>query len=511
MNKHFAQPILKFFLLFVLAFSSGCGPVTTVPSPTIAPSATLTPTLTQTPKATATVTPSPTNTSEPIHPEGILFYSDYRNIFAVNLQSQKAKIIFTFPTIELANNLIVGNDIYIINNNADKPPYLAEIIKTNPDGTNVEKLLPTANKYWPLYCGQISPNKRYLLCYYGQDPISILVVDTETRSIQTIPQENNHAFLSISWSPDSQKIYLLDAVNVSSLHGVPRMGLYEQGRLLEFSLKANKLSELLPTLPNPLFRWGSQTPIVGWSPDGTNLLINLTDTSRELTDNFDRPYIYIFHSSNKEMEQVEVGGRTTHFEWSPDGTKIAFKMYVDNNGPDNLSIYDIASGNLQKIPVEGSQVYDFAWSPRGDYILYSVFTFQDPRNGIYLLDVFDNNSVQIMPNKKYSYTMRARDFIWSPSGNLALFIQEEQETADESGLYLFDLNTKTVVLIEKQSMDHWVFSPMWSSDGKYFLFFTGYPTGTLNIENTYNTTEHIEIKVPGKSLLSSDNVYWIHP
>lgn len=52
MNKHYTQS-LKLFLLTVLILSSGCGPVTAIPSPT------LTPASSQTPSADKTMSPSP--------------------------------------------------------------------------------------------------------------------------------------------------------------------------------------------------------------------------------------------------------------------------------------------------------------------------------------------------------------------------------------------------------------------------------------------------------------------
>jgi Tol biopolymer transport system component len=495
-NKYFTQHYSTLFLLFGLALSSGCGQstITVAPTSTPAPSQTL----------TDTATPTPTNTPEPIHPEGTLVYLASGNITTVNLQNQESRTI-SIPATSynlFFHTMVVGNDIYIANN-TDEPLHRSEIIKISPNGSTVEQLLPITNKYWLLYCGKMSPNKRYLLCYYEKGLRSIFVIDIETKSTQTIPAEGDRTFQSISWSPDSKKLYLLDAVSLHSIDGVPVMGVHERGRLLGLSLETNKLSEILPDLSNPGVRWSDQTQIAGWSPSGINLLINLACNSNS-TDIVDHPYI--FNVDDRTTMQIKVDGCISKFEWSPDSTKIALTMF-DENAHSDLFIYDISSQNLQKIPANGKAVFSFAWSPNGKHILFSVFSFQGPQNGIYLLNVSDDSVVQVMPNEKYSYTYQAHDFTWSPTGDRVLFMQAKREL-DGQELYLFNADTKTVTLVERQDKGAWYFYQMWSPDGKYFIFVGGNPTRTLMIHNAYSG-EQIEIMVPNGIADFTTDIYWI--
>lgn len=493
MNK-LSRSILIFCLVTITVLASGCGAVTAVPAPTGTPVPSLTPT------ETMTAMPSPTNTSEPIHSEGVLVYLNSGNVITTNLQSQETKSIFIPKAFY--HNLVVGNDIYVPRVTGESYHH-SELVSVNLDGTNIEKLLPLTDKYSPLDCGILSPNKRYLLCYYGKGIGSILVIDTETKSVQPIPAEDDHQFRSVSWSPDGQKIYFLDTVNLHSINGVLVTGVHEKGRLLEFSLGTNKLSELLPEISKPDVRWGDQDQIAGWSPSRIHLLVNLACNSNS-TDIIDHPYI--FNANSKSIKQIKVDGCVAHFRWSPDGTKLALTMF-DKNAHSDLFIYDVASEGIHKIPANGQQVFYFAWSPNGKYILFSVYSFQDPRNGIYLLNVPDGSVVQVMPNKKYSYTYQADDFTWSPDGNMVLF---RQWAPDVNGLdlYLLNADTKTVDLVERQILDTWYFHQMWAPDGKYFIFIGGTPTRKFKIQSAYSG-EQIEIKVPIEVQPYTQHIYWI--
>ena len=124
-----------------------------------------------------------------------------------------------------------------------------------------------------------------------------------------------------------------------------------------------------------------------------------------------------------------------------------------------------------------------------------------------MLNVSDGSVVQIMPNKKYSYTYQADDFTWSPDGNMVLLRQWAQEV-NGWDLYLLNADTKTVDRVERQVGDTWYFYQMWSPDGKYFIFIGGSPTRTFKIQNAYSG-EQIEIKVPHEISDFTTDIYWI--
>lgn len=508
MNKKLTKIILRFLFLIFITLSSGCG------QSDINDSSTLTLTPFSTP--TTTLTPSQTNTLDPIHLEGTLIYSDYESVYVVDFQNQIAKMNLNFA----GHILTAYNNVYVIkdlNNNSG----FSEIIKTNINGTNPEQILPPTNKYQPLECLKVSPDRKYLLCYYGKGLRSLLIIDTETKIIQTISPKSNHFFQSIFWSPDSKKIYLLDAVNVSSLNGIPRAGVYEQGRLLEFSLETNKLSEVLPQLPNPNFRWSVPNPIIGWSPDGTSLLINLTDKSGDLNENFERPYLYIFNVNSRNLKQIEVDGNVTNFEWSTDGTKIALQMYIENQRSD-LFIYYTLDEILRKYDINAQTVDSFSWSPDSKKLIVSTKDMLTIKNNHTYLHLFDDKSSKIELIADIGYLQNPHNFSWSPNSDKVLYEQSEPSLSNTVYLYLLDINKKKVTnlyTIAKGIERHgriieywWYYRPTWSPDGKNFAFITMTSDPRdfeqnfiLNIQSAYDERS-LQIQIPRKGFIG---ISWV--
>lgn len=501
MNKRYSQSTLCFFFLITLALFGGCRQSIIIDSST----------LTSVPSQTPTAMPSATNATiaiKPIHPDGNLIYLDHEKIYVVDFQNQAAKTYLTFE----GRFLIADNSIYIIKNNDSG---FSEITKTNINGTNLEQILPPDNKYQFLDCINVSPNKKYLLCHYGNGYRSLLIIDTETKLIQTISPENNHLFQSILWSLDSKRIYLLDAVNVQTLNGIPRAGVYEQGRLLEFSLETNKLSEILSQFPIPNFRWSAETPIIEWSSDGTNLLINLTAKSGDLNESFELLYLYIFNVNNRDMKQIEVDGTVTDFEWSPDGTKIALEIYIENQRSD-LFIYTL-NEDLRKYDISSQTLGSFSWSPNSKKLVVSTkdeFTNSNKHSYLYL---FDDKRSEIDLIADIGYLQNPYNFLWSPNSDKVLYEQSERSLSDTDYLYMLDVNEKKItnlytidkgIEMQGRIIEHWWFyRPTWSPDGKYFAFLTmtSYPKDfeqnfMLNIQSAYDERS-LQIQIPRKSFV----------
>ncbi|HYK55337.1 MAG TPA: DPP IV N-terminal domain-containing protein, partial [Flavisolibacter sp.] len=117
--------------------------------------------------------------------------------------------------------------------------------------------------------------------------------------------------------------------------------------------------------------------------------------------------VYVYDVAEKKAVLLNEG-KVLHPTFSPDGTKIA---YVFDN---NLYVYDIASAKTTPITTDGKWnniikgncdwVYEeefgftkaFEWSPNGTYIAY--YKFDESKVKEYEFTVFDNSY-----NKQYTY------------------------------------------------------------------------------------------------------------
>ena len=142
MNKHNTQSTLNTFVFITIALSSGCGAITTVPSPTSTPPSAQTP--------SETTTPSPLNTSETIHPEGKLIYYKENAVYSLDLQTHITSIIFSTGWPQY--NPIFINNFYYFTNGGD-------VFRVNIYKPLVEQITLDIK---PIYFYDISPDNKYL-------------------------------------------------------------------------------------------------------------------------------------------------------------------------------------------------------------------------------------------------------------------------------------------------------------------------------------------------------------
>lgn len=164
--------------------------------------------------------------------------------------------------------------------------------------------------------------------------------------------------------------------------------------------------------------------------------------------------IWMLDIATGELTQLTHGGSDTRPSWSPDGTKIIFgRATADTSGDGNVNVsdfadifeLDIASGketNITNSP-ESSE-FNFAWSPDGEWIVYT--SIRRDVNGDGSVNLNDSENMFMIP---------------SGSG-------EEQR---------LNLRGKAV------------FSPSWSSDGRYILVLVMDEDGKTAIWRYDNWTE----------------------
>ena len=417
MNKYFTQYFSRFLLLIVIAFSSGCGQSTTIDSPTLAP------------KLSQTLTPNPTNTPEPIHPEGIIFYSGFNILYSIDLEGQRSKVVLKPP--HGSSYLIRNNSIYITLF-SEKSKH-NEVFRTNLDGTEQRQL--TTDSVIQIF--NIDQTNHYLV--YNNQEVSLIVLDLLNLTSQVIAERNKNAkgdewIFAKSWSPDGKQL------------------IYE--RVL------NPAADDICTL----------------------FVYNITTgTSVQLPPNADG---------------------ACGANWSPNGKSILFTTYKDQEF--EVGILNLENGDIDYVPVGAFSYYSGSWSRDRKQLLMALTDEQD-QTYLYTFN-WEDNSINLV--LKIGHPQHPSYFAWSPDGNMVLY--EQEELSYKHSLYLLDLkNKKLTNLYTLRGLDMrydfwWRYSPTWSSDGRYFTYFTMSSSETdlqqdfiLNIRDVH-ADGSLQIRVPGQ-------------
>ncbi len=179
-----------------------------------------------------------------------------------------------------------------------------------------------------------------------------------------------------------------------------------------------------------------------WSPDGKSIALTMTDAKPEAHKERDKKY--------GEFEVVDQDYRMTHlhviavdadaaepakprrltsgaftagsFDWSPDGTSIAFDHRVDpnlaNSGTADISVVNVADGSVRKLVTQDGPDTRPIWSPDGTQIAFAT-SMASP--SFY----YTNNKIAVVPAaggaiKVVSATFDEQPQLvdWTPSGIL---------------------------------------------------------------------------------------------
>src|SRR5436190_6991339 len=125
---------------------------------------------------------------------------------------------------------------------------------------------------------------------------------------------------------------------------------------------------------------------VGWSPDGTRLLVERWGVGP--------PRLYVVRGDGSSEVRLPRPGDGYNAAWSPDGTRIAFEGSARNPAAEFSRIYVVgADGHgLRRLPglatvmgFGGWTTGNLAWSPDGTHILFAGRTKKDSRLWLYLV------------------------------------------------------------------------------------------------------------------------------
>jgi len=273
------------------------------------------------------------------------------------------------------------------------------------------------------------------------------------------------------------------------------------GRWLAFtSSRADDKSQLFVINPNggeAVQLTKSETGINGyaWSRDGKTIAFSATDPEAKEAKNR-KDFYGDYEVVRKEyrfahlwtidvaeaLKAPQAGRRRTSgtdwtvngFDWSPDGTKIAFSATVNsdliNNGTSDVYVLDLAGDTVKKIVGQPGPDYFAGWSPDGRSILFSSAMGKP--------DYFARNTrLAVVPAEGGAVSSLTDAFDenmygaeWTDNG---IYFSASQKTA----LHLFRLDPATLKISRVTSPDNAVVSSFsFSRDGKRIAFTAASPT-----------------------------------
>src|SRR5262249_26672949 len=164
------------------------------------------------------------------------------------------------------------------------------------------------------------------------------------------------------------------------------------GRLLAFASDRTEHRQIYLIDPTggeaePLTTGDDSPGAFRWSPDGKTLAYTLTDPAPdtlktrekqygqfEVIDEQDRmSHLYVLDIATHKTRQLTKGQFTVGgFNWSPDGTMIAFDHRINgdnaNSGTADISIVTVSDGNVRALVTQPGPDANPVWSPDGTTI-----------------------------------------------------------------------------------------------------------------------------------------------
>jgi Tol biopolymer transport system component len=215
------------------------------------------------------------------------------------------------------------------------------------------------------------------------------------------------------------------------------------------------------------------TPLQGtygvrWSPDGERLaVVGVEEFDEEV------PRLYVRNRDGSGWRRLDEPFVSAFFSWSPDGRQLVYsKKRLAGNGRlvDDLFIADAVSGEVSALTWT-QRAADPAWSPTGNAIV-----FVENQGRVSNLAVIDLKSRQVKRLTDFPLWTDVFTPAWSPDGQTIAFSIFDSAGNREIAVINAD-GSEFRLLTDDPADDRY---PTWSPDGRY-LAFISYRNGAPNL------------------------------
>ncbi len=186
-----------------------------------------------------------------------------------------------------------------------------------------------------------------------------------------------------------------------------------------------------------------------WSPDGRKILFTSYRNNN--------PDLFSYAIYEGVLAPISTKGLNTSAAFSPDGTKIAFSSSRDGNS--EIYIANPDGTGLRRITSTPAIDTAPSWAPNGRLLAFTSDRGGPPQ--IYIMDAEGTEARRLMPQSG-SYNDSAA---WSPDGEYVLYVSRE---GGEFNIVKVGLTKQTSLkLTSGQGMNE---NPSWSPDGMHIVF-----------------------------------------
>lgn len=239
--------------------------------------------------------------------------------------------------------------------------------------------------------------------------------------------------------------------SISGLIAVMSLGYekYNNGiGLLNF--ESGEIQNLLPGANHSL----------SWSPDGKQIVFD------GVVNGFGPSHIFMLNVDDKKLKQLTDGYQGGYgFDWSPNGTQIAY-VYENNEAYSDLALFRLSDSVSIEITSTKGAEQSPSFSPDGKtlaYVYIEDFSASIVNPQLMLIDIKSRKSRQV----PLTVPVIGQRVSWSPDGKTIAFVSGTFD--DDCGDIYFTAPDGSSV-IRMTELPNCATQVLWSPDGKYLAF-----------------------------------------